>query len=276
MSCPECFQGSIHEGQPRGKNIKLHGLDAYVTEPSDGRTVKGIIVVLPDAFGWDFVNCRILADHLSDKGHYKVYLPDFMNGTAASVSMLETMHKATTATNYLTMAYNFFFVLLAFIPFILRNRPGKAYPIVRGFFEQLRKEEGETLPIGAAGYCWGGKFALLLAHGAEINGKPLIDAAFTGHPSLLSLPGDVEKLTLPVSFAIGDRDIQVSLKQAKEIKAIVEAKHGAAKGEVRIYDESSHGFCVRASLQDKDLAQKAADAEDQCIAWFNAQFSIGA
>ena len=64
----------------RGKAINLHGLDTYVVEPTDGRTVKGIIVVIPDALGWDFVNCRLLADHLADKGDYKIYLPDFMNG----------------------------------------------------------------------------------------------------------------------------------------------------------------------------------------------------
>jgi hypothetical protein len=80
MSCPDCFQGHAHEGQPSGKITKLHGLDTYVSEPADGRPARGIIVVIPDAFGWDFVNTRLLADRYADKGGYKVYLPDFMGG----------------------------------------------------------------------------------------------------------------------------------------------------------------------------------------------------
>ncbi len=65
--------------------MKLHGLDAYVTEPADGRDVRGIIVIIPDAFGWQFVNNRILADHYADKGDYRVYLPEFMLGASCGM-----------------------------------------------------------------------------------------------------------------------------------------------------------------------------------------------
>lgn len=60
--------------------IKLHDLDTYVVEPSEGKEIKGILVVIPDAFGWKFVNCRLLADNYADKSNYKVYLPDVMIG----------------------------------------------------------------------------------------------------------------------------------------------------------------------------------------------------
>lgn len=89
MSCPDCFQGAIHEGKPRGKVIKLHGLDTYVVEPTDGRPVKAIIVMIPDAFGWEFVNCRLLADTYANKGDFKVYLPDFMDGELVFGWMLD-------------------------------------------------------------------------------------------------------------------------------------------------------------------------------------------
>lgn len=80
MSCPDCFTGHVHDGKPRGVVMKFHGLDTYVTDPTDGRPVRGIIVIIPDAFGWEFVNNRLLADHYAEKGDYRVYLPDFMNG----------------------------------------------------------------------------------------------------------------------------------------------------------------------------------------------------
>jgi hypothetical protein len=80
MSCPDCFAGHTHDGEPKGTVTKLHGFDTYVAEPSDGRTARAIIVFLPDAFGWEFVNNRLLADHYAAKGDYKVLLPDIMNG----------------------------------------------------------------------------------------------------------------------------------------------------------------------------------------------------
>lgn len=80
MSCPDCFKGSVHDGEPRGKIIKLHDLDTYVVEPAEGKEVKGILVVIPDAFGWKFVNCRLLADNYANKSNYKVYMPDVMIG----------------------------------------------------------------------------------------------------------------------------------------------------------------------------------------------------
>lgn len=80
MSCPDCFRGQIHEGETKGKVIKHYGFDTYVSEPPNGTTPKGIIVVIPDAFGWAFPNNRILADTYAEKGGFKVYLPDFMNG----------------------------------------------------------------------------------------------------------------------------------------------------------------------------------------------------
>ncbi len=80
MSCPDCFAGHKHDGTPKGTVEKLHGLDAYVSRPAAGKAAKGIIVIIPDAFGMPFVNNRLLADHYVDKGDFIVYLPDFMRG----------------------------------------------------------------------------------------------------------------------------------------------------------------------------------------------------
>lgn len=60
--------------------IKFHDLDTYVVEPPEGRQAKGIIVIIPDAFGMQFVNSQLLADTYAMKGDYRVYLPDFMRG----------------------------------------------------------------------------------------------------------------------------------------------------------------------------------------------------
>ncbi|EXU97536.1 dienelactone hydrolase [Metarhizium robertsii] len=279
MSCPDCFRGQIHEGETKGKVIKHYGFDTYVSEPPNGTTPKGIIVVIPDAFGWAFPNNRILADTYAEKGGFKVYLPDFMNDrTSPRQSLLPLVSSPDHQIAYVTIPLTQRSIaavqtILAAVPFFIRCAPGRTYPGVKGFFEQLRKEEGQALPIGAAGFCWGGKHTVTLAHGAEINGQPLIDAGFTGHPSLLSLPSDVEKIKRPVSFACAEDDNQISLKQAEQIKAIVTAFPEPYKGELRVYQKTGHGFAVRADLKVPDVAAQAAAAEDQAIAWFTSHFS---
>lgn len=81
MSCPDCFSGHVREDTPKGHIASLHGLETYVAEPDvPADQVKGIVVIIPDAFGWEFVNNRILADHYADMGKFRVYLPDFMKG----------------------------------------------------------------------------------------------------------------------------------------------------------------------------------------------------
>ena len=69
MSCPDCAKGYVHEGEPKGQVTTLHGLHVYVSEPAEGKEVRGIIVITPDAFGWEFVNNRLLADHYAAKSN---------------------------------------------------------------------------------------------------------------------------------------------------------------------------------------------------------------
>lgn len=83
MSCSGCFAGHIKTSDPRGHAKTIHGRLTYVSQPNDPTSIKGIVVIVPDAFGWEFVNNRQLADHYASMGNFKVYLPDFMDNSAA-------------------------------------------------------------------------------------------------------------------------------------------------------------------------------------------------
>jgi dienelactone hydrolase len=87
MSCPDCFKGTIHDGKPTGTVTRLHGFDTYVAEPANGSPPKGIVVIIPDAFGWDFVNIRLIADNYARKRDFRVYAPDFMGGQSLQGSV---------------------------------------------------------------------------------------------------------------------------------------------------------------------------------------------
>lgn len=94
MACRECVSGALHEGTPVGREETVHGLPTYVSEPPSGQA-KGIIVIIPDAFGWTFNNNRVLADTYAERTNSRVYLPEFMDGHAMDVSMFGHMDVLT-------------------------------------------------------------------------------------------------------------------------------------------------------------------------------------
>lgn len=160
------------------------------------------------------------------------------------------------------------------LPFIIRHRPAKSWPLVETFFKSVREEEGATLPVGAAGFCWGGNHTIRLAWGeSTVNGKPLIDAGFNAHPSLLKIPHDIEKIKIPTSFALPEHDPAIKAPQIEQIQKVVEAQPEERQGETKIYYDAGHGFAVRAHPDTKDKERSAAEAEDQAISWFNRWFA---
>lgn len=83
MASEECCTGHVHTGTPRGNVETLHGLPTYVTIPPAGHAVKATLVMVPDAFGWEFVNLRLMADQFAERLGVRFLLPDFMVGKFA-------------------------------------------------------------------------------------------------------------------------------------------------------------------------------------------------
>jgi dienelactone hydrolase len=142
------------------------------------------------------------------------------------------------------------------------------------FLQDLRANEAATLPVGMAGFCWGGKFVVLLCQDAERtpDGRSLVDVGFTAHPSLLSLPADLEPVKLPLGMAIGDCDRALPLAGVEKMKTILEEKM-PGRYEVVIYPGAIHGFAVRGNPESEGGTQQGMQAEDQAVQWFEKWFS---
>ncbi|ORY61776.1 dienelactone hydrolase family protein [Pseudomassariella vexata] len=275
MSCSDCFNGAIHEGKPTGTITRLHGINTYMAEPASGLPSKGIVVIIPDAFGWDFVNIRLMADNYARKKDYRVYAPDFMNGHSAPLWMINTLKGVQankTWWDLMFKPYHYFWLIYGLGTFMTNNRFGKSFPMIKDWLTIVRRNEAAHLPLGVAGFCWGGKHVVLLAENFKADGKPLMDAGFACHPSQLSFYEDIKKARVPVSFAVGDHDIQMSVAQAEEIRKMVEAKPDGQKGEVKVYAGYGHGFGCRVDTVNED-PKGADEAENQGLAWFEAHFA---
>ena len=107
-----------------------------------------------------------------------------------------------------------------------------------------------------------------------MDGKPLMDAGFTAHPSNLVIPGEIEKVRRPVAIGIGDKDVVLPMAGVEKIKKIFESIQDV-ETEVKIYPGAGHGFAVRADLapqEGSEAVKNATDSEEQAIAWFKRSF----
>ena len=156
-----------------------------------------------------------------------------------------------------------------FAVFSYFNNPSVVTPRIFGFFKDLREAEAKDLTLGAAGFCWGGKYVTLLSHDKEkaSSGKSLIDAGFTAHPSLLAIPGDIDPIELPISIVVGDKDIALEHTQAKKIQQMLKEKDDQ-KHEFVILEGAKHGFAVRGNPHNKKELEQAKVAEYQAVNWF--------
>jgi dienelactone hydrolase len=100
--CSECVSGFLHEGTPKGEVGTIAKLPTYIAKPANGPSKSGVIVIITDIFGWEFLNNRLLADEYAEKLGRTIYVPDFMNGNTA----LNQIDKGDTPNGTLIHALN--------------------------------------------------------------------------------------------------------------------------------------------------------------------------
>lgn len=273
--CRDCGKGNLHSGITTGRIETIHGLPAYVTDSPNGQgEIKGIIIIIPDAFGWELPNTRILADKYAKRTNSRVYVPDFMDGHWLAHDMLDSLdNMLDSQQSFIWRIPSGLRAISGFIPFIYYNRFGISHPRVVTFMQALRANEAASLPVGVAGFCWGGKHVTLLCSDTAktSEGKSLISCGFTAHPSALDIPTDIEAVKLPLSIAIGDVDFGLAIGMVQEAKSILEKD--AEKHEVVIIPGAKHGFAVRGNPGNEEEVKQGIRAEDQAVAWYEKWFA---
>jgi len=255
-----CLSGSVHEGTPTGEIEKIGELQTYVAAPKDGSKAKSIVFIV-DIFGWEFKNVRLLADNYAKAGFY-AYVPDVHQGDSLPIEFLQSvepkladreqeglMKKASSTAKTAT----------TLPPWLAKHREGVSKPLISSFISAVRAIPG-TEKIGAIGFCWGGRYAILAAHGE-------VDAAYACHPSLVAVPGDFDPVIKPLSLAVGTKDSLLDNGTVGKIQDIMAKKTGVPH-ELRIYEDQIHGFALRSDWSSEKDKKAMDNAEEQGVEWF--------
>lgn len=165
-----CTVGVLHEGKAKGEFITQNGIPTYVARPANKSSTA--ILIIPDVIGHEFVNVDLIADQFAANGYLTV-IPDVFEGDPVPLNRPDGFDLQKWLGGHGT---------------------DKVDPIVEKTISWLKKDEG-IQKIGAAGYCFGGKYVARFLH----KGKGF-DVGYTAHPSFVE-EAELKGVSGPLSIA---------------------------------------------------------------------------
>ncbi|MCJ1397894.1 hypothetical protein MMC11_001090 [Xylographa trunciseda] len=167
---------------------------------------------------------------------------------------------------------------------LARQTQEKVLPILQKFIEGAKEEFADAVANGggvyAVGYCFGGKYVLLLAselpdtvaHGQKLKDEeqgvvksgPLIKAGAIAHGTLVTKQ-DLEGVKSPISMVCIENDQLFPDEVRESGKVYLEEKH--IEHEIKVYSGVPHGFAVAGEYQDQKIQAEQKAAFEQMVGW---------
>ncbi|KAH8652030.1 hypothetical protein BX600DRAFT_483309 [Xylariales sp. PMI_506] len=282
MSCPECFSGSVWASEPVGIEMDLCGVNTYVAgNPSQPplHQSTSTIIFITDAFGFNLVNSKLVADTYAQSTGFRVLVPDIIPGGGVPANSLRLMNAIREPVawwniwGHLKRILTIARMMSIFIPFARRTR--NVFPDILTYTRAVKGEVADGGKLGVAGFCWGALQTTKLSAEPAVDGgsEPLVNCHFMAHPAGLK-PVDFVRYSkqfhVPLSLAMGDEDIIMSKEVIAEVEASLRPEYitDLSQLEVKLYKKCGHGFAVRADRWKTVEDEAVKVVTDQAVKWF--------
>ncbi|KAK4452431.1 protein AIM2 [Podospora aff. communis PSN243] len=278
-----------------GEITKLADIDVYISKPADyPHTPSKLLLLLTGGTGLHSVNNQIQADRFASEG-YLVVMPDLFNGDAAPNASTLADEPTTPGSFLDTFKIKAAETAKSFLidMWLARHTEEKVMPILTKVIEACKDEFADAVSHGggiyAVGYCFGGRYVLLLAGARptvtgrgfpwsamstpapdEEAGKkastegPFIKAGAIAHATLVSR-ADFEGLKAPVSLVSVENDPLFP----DEVRTAGEdyMRENGVEHEVQVYPGVPHGFAVVGEYEDTNIKSAQVTAYEQMLKW---------
>ncbi|GJN14271.1 hypothetical protein PR202_gb01071 [Eleusine coracana subsp. coracana] len=224
---------------------------------------KAAVILISDAFGKGPSHKLQGPDSLYSLARTENYscVTDFLHGDPYDPSNPKNPGMWLQSHDPLSNTYGFFQWKKAF---------EEAKPVIAAL-----KSKG-VLTIGAAGYCWGGKYdslwfycqvTILAKVVVELAKVHEIQAAVLLHPSLLAVD-DIKEVKCPISILGAETDKSTPPELVKQFEEVLSANSEIGHF-VKIFPGVEHGWAVRYSDDDEAAVSRAEEALQDMLDWFN-------
>ncbi|KAF7365250.1 DLH domain-containing protein [Mycena venus] len=267
MSCPQCFTGSVLEGEPTGVISEIDGA-YFAAGPSDGNSgSKRAVIFLTDVFGLKLKNSKILADQFAQHLKCDVWIPDVFAGKPpVTVEQMKTLPDRAGVKFGIWEILKLVPRVLPSVPALLiTNRSAVVDGRTISFVKKLQ-EKKKYDNLGAIGYCFGGGIATRV--GATTT---LFNSIILVHPSP---PTDdqLKAIKAPTAWSMPEDDMGIKPARLEEIERLYAARKGKdtfVDYEIKVYKGCAHGFGARPNFEYPDVKEGFEKAFQQAVDWFN-------
>jgi dienelactone hydrolase len=197
--------------------------------------------------GLQLNNTKLLCDDFARAG-YLVVAPDVFAGDPVPESLLSP--DGSLAGNFDWAGWTG------------RHTVKDVEPILDATIAALKSEYG-VKHLGAAGYCFGGKYVVrYLAPGKGV------EVGFVAHPSLVEAE-ELKAIDGPLSIAAAETDQICPPEKRRETEEILLGKEQRVPFQITLYSDVEHGFAVRTDLSDRRKKFAKESAYCQAVRWFD-------